>query len=256
MMRRISITILVVITVVIVIVASLPFITIPSGNKSKLTVTKVIDDQSFFQYAGDYGHTLYILNVSLTYGGSGTLNVNPNQFYVVTRNGQYVTDSFFSSLYGGENLLESVQLTSGQTTSGQVVVKIPTNVSVSGLKYEDAYGNAIVSTSAIPTNEAYVSYITGYSASSSNSDLSVFASSMLATSYASWQTISLNLSMQSFSGSAITVSSMSANNSFTVVSISPNLPFAVNAPQYFTVVVKMPQATSYCGDINLVIGTQ
>ncbi len=237
---------LVVILAIVLISVNLP----PSKNQLKLTVKSLSVDHADEIFAGHQKQTSYIFDISISYNGSGSIQINPSDFYIVTSNGTYQADSsgFFSYV---SNPLNSLSLSSGQSVSGQIYDAFSQGTSISTVNYK--YSGATYS-SNVPAASAWVSYVEGVNVT--DSDNSVFVDSFsFPGDVVSGNYFTVNISFSNdHSFYSVNVTSITANAPFTVYSVKPAIGSFISAGDqvYYDVKVK-PPTQSYYGYLDLVV---
>lgn len=237
---------LVVILAVIVISVNLP----PGKNQLQMTVKSLSVDHADEIIAGHPDQTSYIFDISISYNGSGSIQLNPASFYIVTSNGTYQADTsgFFSYV---SNPLNPVSLSNGQTASGQIYDAFTSGIAISTVYYK--YSGTTYS-SNVPAASAWVSYVEGVNVS--NSDSSVFVDSFsFPGDVVSGNYFTVNVSFSNdHSFYSVNVTSITANTPFSVVSVKPAIGSSIAAGNqvYYDVKVK-PPSQSYYGYLDLIV---
>lgn len=233
--------------VVILVVAGIVIIgsSVPTKSQLNVSVTKVIEDHADEEAIGHSGNTAYILNTTISYKGSGTLDVNPIDFYIDTSNGTIEADmSGFSS--NVTSPMKTLDLASGESTTGQIYFSISNAATFTSVYY--SYDGQHYNAKTIPVVSQWVSYIDGVTVKTNDSNLSAFAP-FIDGDYNSGSVLLVNISVTSFDfSSAITINTVGISPSMSY-KVENALPLSVGSGDtvYLILKITMPKTSEYTG---------
>lgn len=228
-----------------------------SSSPYNIQVTKVALDHA----DAPSGNSYYILTVDASYFGSGTWDVNPFNFQLVS-NSSAVYSTTYDIAVG--NSMSAVTLSAGQHDIGQIAFELPNGQVPSKLDYIDQLSNVKVEISSIPEVSSWISSVSFAEVNVQGaSSLSVSAYGYIQNSttwYYNRDTISVKIAVtyyQELSGpNSITVTSIAdSDQGFTVSSTQPSLPVNLNGNGQevdITVNVVAP-SSSYSGNLHLTV---
>lgn len=246
-----------IIIIILIIIGGLVYVgsTVPAKEKVNVTVDKTIEDHADEVSAGHPGDTAYIFNVTVKYTGSGSLSINPVDFYISTSNGTVSADSSgFAS--NTTNPLNSVSLSSGQSVSGQIYDAFSGSVTISSIYY--SYDGQHYTAPAVPKVSEWVSRIGYISVNTNDTNITATCTpGLIISDYDSGTVLTVNVSLSNnaFSSSAevksLTINSTSLNYTYT-----PALPVTISAggTSYIMVHITMPKQSNYYSTIYIKIG--
>lgn len=247
-----------IIVLVVIIIGALSYQTPKTINSSpyNIQVTQVALDQA----DAPSGNSYYIFTVDASYSGSGTWDVSPFYFQLVSNSSAVYSTTF---ALGVGNSMSAVTLSAGQHDVGQIAFELPTGQVPSKLDYTDELSNVKLEVSSLPQVSSWVSMISYPEVNVQGaSSLSVFAYGSIQNSttlYYNGDTISVKVAItyNAFpSSNSISVTSITdSDQGLTVSSIQPPLPVTVNGNGQevdITVNVIAP-SSSYSGNLHLTV---
>jgi hypothetical protein len=208
------------------------------------------------------GSSYYVLTVDAAYSGSGSWDVHPSDFQLVSNS----SATFHEIVMLDDNdLLQDVTIPNGQHDIGHLWFRLPNGQAPSKLEYVDSLSNVNVEVTGISQVTSWISSISFAEVKLQNpSNLSVFVYGTIQnrnTFYYTGDTITAKIAItyiavQGVNPSSIIVTSITASDQgFSLSSVSPSPPVAIvgNGQEVdITVGVVVP---SYCysGNLHLLV---
>lgn len=253
--RNIAIIVIVLAVAAVFIYEILP----PSSNQLSVQVKSVTVDHADEVLIGHTAKTAYILNVALTYSGSGSINVNPSEFNIVTSGGTYQADSsgYISTV---TNPLDSVSVSAGQTASGQIYISLADGTTINSVYY--SY-DGLQYKSNVPSANSWISWVEGVNVTLNGQPVSFSSNPYLYSvtftlgdeTSGSAFTVNISITNNNLLFSQ-TISGATVNSPFSISSTTPTLSTTVAAGQtiYLNIGIQAP-SQSYYGYVVVNIST-
>jgi hypothetical protein len=204
------------------------------GGPLRITVSKTISDSP----EASAGETAYIYDVTVTNIGSGSYDVNPFYFSMITTS-NYIYDT--TALLAMRQYLSAVTLNQGQSTSGQVAFQFPNTQTPSGLEFNNQFEGVDELVAGLPQPTVWVSEpmvnLFGGSITLTGVDslqlLATYSFNNNTFYYYTGDIITLKVALNDLNSSgSVTLNALtlaSSDSGFTLSSISPSLPVTVTA---------------------------
>jgi Domain of unknown function (DUF4352) len=232
-----------------------------------ISVTRIITDT--VELGQPQGYTYWILQLFINNTDRVSHYIDPYYFQLFSNTNAVYSPTVVAAIH---NLLPSLNLSSGQTTNGQIAFKLPNGTSPEKLVY--SYANSTnekidITVSNLPQTYANTSFIEGGPVNVIGND-SNYISAYLTVSYfhsgnaysysgyfysgnISVVKIALNNYLQ---GTNVTVSGISASNAgFTILGISQSIPVSVGKYELDLFLYFEPPPTPFVGQLNITVTT-
>ena len=226
-----------------------------ANNTINVSVLSVIDD-SASEAAVGHDTSGFILNVSVNRAGSSSVVIYPSDFYFVTSDGTFQADQSGFSL-DVTNALNTVTLSNGQTTSGQIYDSFSSGTTISSIYYSLSGKQYSAST---PPVSVWISDITQVNAIASNSALIVainappFGEGFGEITSGSQMFFNITISNTNFLFGNVAINSITVNSPFIDPDFSNILPVTLTpgSSETLTFYIYAP-TSSYYGAIDFSI---
>jgi hypothetical protein len=226
------------------------------GGPLLISIARAISDSP----EASAGSKAFIYDVSITNMGSGSYDVNPLYFTMITASNSVYDSTFFLAI---RQSLSAVTLNQGQTTSGQIGFQIPNGQTPSKLEFNNQFESVDEFVTGIPQPTVWVSEpnccsgqitLTG---TDSGQLLATYSFSNNTEFFYTGDIITLKVGLNDFySFGSVTLNTLtlaSSDTGFILSSISPSLPITVTAggSEVDVYVYIVAPSSSFTGAIDL-----
>lgn len=247
--KKIAVAIVVLVLAVATYSAYSYLSSIPIKKALSVKVNEVIVDHADMVAHGQNSSTEYILDVSVTSNSSSVIRITPGDFYVVTSGETFKADvpgySFFTN-----NLLGTVNISQGQTITGQIYIFVPSSYTLKSVYYD--YKNIKHSASTAVKTE-YASFVRGVTFTLGN-HLVYASTSSNPVDVLSNTTFPVVVQLQNHDNTSVSFYSLLAVSPFTVSNSNPSFPISIQTGSSLSVTVYVnPPTKSYYGYLEISI---